>query len=153
MSLVFNNVPSFHTKKELNCKKHNIDIVPDKEYEEENYYMLRRRINYLLDKKTKEELFNSTLHLLNKIFRTKYKRLLDIRNISHNQIPKRKKLIKILKGFNNIEIDYEMCFNKNIPRYVIINNILNKINFSFICFCMDEKICYSVKAYKTTYII
>jgi hypothetical protein len=90
--------------------------------------------------------------LLNRLFKKDYKRLLDIKNIKLKHIPKMKKFAKILKEHIKTESDFNMIYDKNTPTYIVINNILNKIEYSFICRRIDTKLRFLVRPYKTSYI-
>ena len=125
---------------------------PEEEPEEE-YYMIRRRIDIILDKKIKKKPYNETLSLLNKLFKTEYKRLLDVKNIKMKYIPKRKQFVKILQEHIKMESDFDMIYDKKLPTHIIINNILSKIGYSFICKKENNKLRFGVKAYSYSYII
>lgn len=127
-------------------------VLKEEVNDEEEYYLLRRRLDNYVDTKNKEKPYNEILNLLNNVLDTKYKSLLKIQNINIKDIPSRKKFSKILKNHIKTEDDFNMIYDKKTPVYIIINNILNKIDYSFICKRIDNESCFSVKPYKTSYI-
>ena len=156
--IIIKNIPNFDDIPTVNKKENKTSDIKleeklKEELEEEPYYILRRRIDNIINNKTKKKPYDDTLSLLNKLFETKYERLLDIKNIKVKHIPKRKKFAKILKEHIKIESHFDMIYDKKTPTYIIINNILSKIGYSFICKKENSKLRFNVKAYSYSYII
>lgn len=74
-----------------------------------------------------------------------------MKNIESCNLPSIKKFAKRLKRYNNKRM-FNIIYEKHTPVYIIVNNLLNRIDYSFVCNKVEDKIYYSVKPYKMTYI-
>jgi len=94
----------------------------------ESLYIYRRKMMDYLESQ-KIDRVQDTLKLINLILNTEYKFIIDVKKVS--KLPTRKQIIGILDDNRQLVKNLGLSSDTdNIPQY--INNMLNKLGFSFI---------------------
>lgn len=114
------------------------------------YYITRRKINEYIQKKENYKMHSNIIFILNKIFKTKFTSLSEMKKITFDKIPSPQKFSKIMRSYPNLDDEFNIRHTSKyniIPTHKMINAILNKIKYSFVEIETDTEIYYTVKPY------
>lgn len=97
----------------------------------EPYYKFQRRwTEYIAS--LGDDMDDLGLQFLNEAFNTSFTSITSVRGIKQNQIPTIQTLIDMFEGTDDYKKKFKIRCNKNMEPLNVINNLLKKINYSFI---------------------
>jgi hypothetical protein len=112
---------------------------------EEPYFMFKRRFDKYIENKHKHK-HEKIIEFLNKLFSTKYTNLRTIKKITLDMMPTSDEFVDLMNSDSKNSEMFKIRYNKTIPVHKMINNLLNKINYSFVEKDNGKEIFYSIKA-------
>lgn len=136
------------TSTNTNTKTNNVvdDLTPPVYNGEEEYYMFMRRWDAYTQRTADKQLHTNILKLINQLFKTDFKTLLEIKKLDEKTFPSSQKMVNAIESNEEYKKLFKIMYNKDIPTPKMLDSLLNKVKFSLVKVLGKKKDHYCVKS-------